>query len=245
MRLGFRSAAVLLVITALCAACVPPVLALDAVTPSATPVTAESTTITTPTPPVSTAATAEPSVESPAGLPLIAAEADRTCRVNDKGTVACWGDASAGQLDDRAIRWLADWNTYTNAKHGFSIDFPADWKVLDVPNETYVTDVEQVWFASDEFPPPQTGARPEVAITVTTENPSPAWQPQFFDDYRAETVRTNGIEAIYISGINREMGGEERVVIINLKSGGFLQIAPNGSAQSLLVFDSMVASIKE
>jgi hypothetical protein len=65
-------------------------------------------------------------------------------------------------------------NTYTNITHKFTLQYPSNWKYLDVPNNSYPSAPEAVWFApvSQSWPPVNTGAQPPVLIQFSqTENP--------------------------------------------------------------------------
>jgi hypothetical protein len=133
--------------------------------------------------------------------------------------------------------------TYLSQEHGFSIDYPHGWQVRELPDETYLSEVEQVWFAAADFPPPQTGARPEIVLILTAEDPRPGWRSESFTDYRDERRVINGIEALLVAGTNIESGLEEQALIADVREGLFLLVLPNGSPLSLEVFHEMAASL--
>lgn len=137
----------------------------------------------------------------------------------------------------------APWQTYTSAKYHFAIDYPPGWQFLEVPNSDYPTESDQVWFTSDGFPPPQTGARADIVLIFTADDPSPNWQSQYFDDYHLEGILIGGESAVKISGINKESGYKEIVVITKL-GDNYIQALPNHSSASLEYFDAVMLSLR-
>jgi len=135
------------------------------------------------------------------------------------------------------------WNTYTNTRYRFAIDYPAGWKILEVPNEKNPGELNQVWFTNTDFPPPQTGARADIVLIMTKEDPSPNWQSQFFDNYKAEQIQLGNVSAMKMSGTNREGKFNEIAVIVDLGEIYILAI-PSHSSTSLDYFKRALASFR-
>jgi alpha-tubulin suppressor-like RCC1 family protein len=167
----------------------------------------------------------------------IASGTGHVCALLFDNSVKCWGDCSNGQCGDSTISW--NWKTYTNRKYSFSLDYPPAWNVMELPNEDYPTEVDQVWFAQSSFPPAQSGGRAEVNLIITTEDPSPNWESKYFESYETEVVNLKNIQAIRISGINKESLTREIVMIIETKDY-FIQAMPNHSPVSLRYFDQVM-----
>lgn len=135
------------------------------------------------------------------------------------------------------------WSTYMNTRYRFAIDYPTGWKIMEVPNDKYPVEHDQVWFTNTDFPPPQTGARADIVLLMTPEDPSPNWQSQFFDNYKAEKIRLENVSAMKISGTNREGRFNEIAVIIDIGETYILAL-PSHSSTSLDYFDRVVASFR-
>ncbi|MBN1148113.1 MAG: hypothetical protein JXA78_12715 [Anaerolineales bacterium] len=174
------------------------------------------------------------------GVMKIASGPVHVCAILMEGSVQCWGDCSSGQCGDSTITWT--WNDYTNREHYFSVSYPAGYNFLEVPNSGYPSEIDQVWFASSSFPPAQTGARADIVLMITEDDPTPNWAPQFFDNYKSETIQLDNVQAVRISGKNKESLSEELVVIAKI-GGYYLQALPNHSTESLKYFDQMIASL--
>ena len=113
---------------------------------------------------------------------------------------------------------------------------------MEVPNSDYPADVDQVWFSSSNFPPAKTDARPDIALWITQEDPTPKWDARFFDNYEAEVIWLGNVSALRISGTNKESLRDELVVIV--KTGDyFIQAMPNQSPESLRYFDQVMHTL--
>jgi WD40 repeat protein len=159
----------------------------------------------------------------------------------------------SGSLDGTILTWdiptslqpegVEGWNRYTSEVFGFSISYPSGWSHLEIPNSDYESSIPQVWIAADGFPPPRTDARPEIVLMILDEDPSPAWQPDFFNDYRSETIHLGSREAVRVSGVNKESLVEETAVITRI-GARFLLALPNGSSESLAYFDRVLSTLR-
>lgn len=137
----------------------------------------------------------------------------------------------------------ADWQVYTNTKHNFTLMYPPGWQYLEVPTPTYRAANDEVWFTSSGWPPPNTDARPNLSLIMTEHDPSPNWQPQYFNDYKAEPFKLGNVSATKISGTNKESLYPELVVIA--KVGGFyVQALPNQTPESLQYFELILSTFK-
>ncbi len=135
------------------------------------------------------------------------------------------------------------WGAYTNQKFGFSIDIPPGWKVIEPPTEEHPSVSDQVWLVSEAPPPPQTGARADIVLILAKEDPSPGWESQYFENYQSKAFWLGDIQAMRITGTNKESKDDETVVLA--KIGDFyLQALPNHSEASLAYFDQVVSSIR-
>lgn len=195
-----------------------------------------------------------PEVREPQSFPEIAAEARHSCLSTITGRLQSWGvnqsgqldgvkcrdDCSSGQCGDSTLQW--NWTPYTNQKYHFSVDYPPDWNVLDVPNPDYPSEIDQVWFSSSDFPPGQTDARPDIVLWITEEDPTPNWSAQYFDNYKVEAIQLSNATALRISGTNKESLQDELVVIVQT-GDYFIQALPNHSAESLRYFDQLIYSL--
>jgi len=169
----------------------------------------------------------------------IAAGFGHVCALMMEGGVHCWGDCSFGQCGDSTLQWV--WSSYTNQKYHFSVDYP-NWNVMEVPNSEYPADIDQVWFASSTFPRLQTDARADITLWITQEDPTPNWDPRFFDNYKEEVIWLGNVSALRISGTNKESLQDENVIIV--KTGDyFIQAMPNQSPESLRYFDQVMYSL--
>jgi hypothetical protein len=157
------------------------------------------------------------------------------------GTILRWGIPN--QSSDEEPLAIGNWQTYTSERFGFNIDYPSGWDILEVPNADYETDSPQIWFAATGFPPRHTGARADIVLLILDEDPTPNWQPEFLDNYLAETILLGGREALRISGINKESLYQE-VVIVAEMDGYYIAALPNNSAESLAYFDRMLSTLR-
>jgi len=167
----------------------------------------------------------------------IASGTGHVCALLFDGSVRCWGDCSSGQCGDDTLTW--NWNTYTHHKYHFSIDYPVGWNVMDVPNAKYPSEVDQVWFTQTSFPATESGARPEISLLITPDDPSPNWGARFFDNYKSEMIELQNIQATRISGMNKESHANEIVIIIQIEEY-YIQALPNHSLESLRYFDQVM-----
>jgi len=136
------------------------------------------------------------------------------------------------------------WKTYTNTRYGFTIDYPASWRFMEVPNEDYPAEQDQVWFSSSEFPLPQSSARADIVLIMTPEDPSPDWQAKFFDEYKAEESRIGNLPAMKVTGINREGKYKEVAMIIDTGSTHILALG-NQDSTLLDIIDRVIGSIRK
>jgi hypothetical protein len=135
------------------------------------------------------------------------------------------------------------WQTYTNDKYQFTVQLPSVWQVIELPTPEYPTPTDQVWFISETLPQPQTGSRADIVFIFTQQDPSPNWDPQYFEDYQEDTFRMGDIQARRISGINKESRFSEIVVLAKIGSY-YLQALPNHGDAALTYFDPVVSSIE-
>ena len=113
---------------------------------------------------------------------------------------------------------------------------------MEVPNPDFPTEIDQVWFASSGFPPAQTDARPDIALWITQEDPTPKWDARFFDNYEAEVIWLGNVSALSISGTNKESLRDEHVIIV--KTGDYyIQAMPSQRPESLRYFDQVMYSL--
>jgi hypothetical protein len=136
-----------------------------------------------------------------------------------------------------------DWQTYTSTRYSFTVQFPSDWQVVELPTAEYPTATDQVWFVSEALPPPQTGARADIVLLFTQEDPSPSWQPDYFDQYQSDAFRLGELEGRRISGVNKESLGSELVVLVQI-GDRYLQASPNQGEASLKYFDRVISSLR-
>lgn len=170
----------------------------------------------------------------------IAAGSGHVCALMMEGTVRCWGDCSSGQCGDSTLQWV--WSSYTNHEYYFSVDYPPGWNVMELPNPDYPAEVDQVWFVSSSFPPPQTDARADITLRITQEDPRPKWDAGFFDDYKVEVIWLGNVSALRISGTNKESLQDELVVIVQT-GDYFIEALPSHSVESLHYFDQVMNTL--
>ncbi len=137
----------------------------------------------------------------------------------------------------------AGWKTYTNTKYKFSIKYPNNWEYLEVPTPTYLTETDQVWLGSSVFPPPQTGARTDIAIIFTKNDPSSAWQEKYFNNYKYSSYQLENVAGTKISGTSKEGLSQELIVIAKIGES-YVQILSNQSPESLKYFDQILSTFK-
>ncbi len=156
---------------------------------------------------------------------------------------ACRNDPGMHGVQSDADDQQNQWQTYNNTKYHFTIQFPSGWQVMEVPTPEYPTTTEQVWFVSGDLPLPQTDARVDIALIFTSEDPSPDWEPQYFDNYKSDILWMGNIQAQRISGINKESKSPEIVVLAKI-GDTYLQALSNHGEASLDYFDRVIASIQ-
>jgi WD40 repeat protein len=135
------------------------------------------------------------------------------------------------------------WQIYNNQKHDFSLQYPPGWQVKEVPSSDPAREHDEVWFSSGEFPPANTGARPDVLFIVTKQDPSARWAPDYFDHYQSEIVQVDNGRATRVSGVNKESLSEEIVYIMEL-NGVYLQALPGISAGAAEFFGRILTSLE-
>lgn len=178
--------------------------------------------------------------KEPLNFPELTAAAGHTCMLTSSGRVECWGDCSSGQCGDRTIAW--NWSTYTNQKYHFSLDYPPIWNIHEISVPDTHSVIDQVLFARPDFHPSRNGARAEITMIITQDDPSSQWEPQFFENYEVEWVQLRNVKAVRISGTNKESLTNEVVMIIQV-GGYFIQSIPNQSPESLRYFDQMMYTL--
>ena len=139
----------------------------------------------------------------------------------------------------------ANWKTYTNIKHKFSLKYPTDWKYVEVPTPTYQTQNDEIWFLpqSSPLPPPQTDARADVVFVFTSEDTSSNWQPQYFNNYKTESYQLGNVSAKKITGINKGGLNQEMVIIADV-GDFYLQVFSNYGEVSLQYFDQILSTFR-
>jgi hypothetical protein len=137
----------------------------------------------------------------------------------------------------------ADWQTYTNLKFNFTIRYPPGWKVMEVPNQSYESSIPQVWFTSSHFPPPNTGARPDVLLMFLTQDPSPEWSPEYVDNYHSQAVDLGSRPAVRVSGFNKE-GLIDEIAYIAPFGDQYLLALTDQNQDSSLYFDQVMATLR-
>ena len=139
----------------------------------------------------------------------------------------------------------ANWKTYTNTKYGFLIKYPMSWSYLEVPNTTYKTTTDQVWFSNDgKWPMPQTDSKATITIELTKNNPSVGWSEEFFTDYKKERTILDNISAERISGTHKEIGAKRVIVFADI--GDYYLVAQPASFDeiSLVEFDQILSTFR-
>jgi hypothetical protein len=136
-----------------------------------------------------------------------------------------------------------EWQTYNNSKYQFTLQFPSSWQVLELPTQEYPDVRDQVWFASESLPLPGTGSRADIVLIFSKDDPSQAWDPQYFEDYQSETFWLGEIEARRVSGLNKESHNTETVVLAKI-GDDYLQALPNQGQASLEYFDQVISSMR-
>jgi len=135
------------------------------------------------------------------------------------------------------------WQTYTNDKYQFTVQFPSVWQVIELPTPEFPTTTDQVWFVNETLPQPQTGSRADVVLIFTQDDPSPSWESHYFDEYQSDILWLGNIQARRISGVNKESRFSEIVFLAKI-GDYYLQALPNNGEASLAYFDQMVSSIR-
>ena len=134
------------------------------------------------------------------------------------------------------------WQTYTSTKYHFTIQFPTDWEVKELPTEEYPMVMNQIWFVSEMPPPPQTDARANITLVFSVEDPSLKWSPLYFDEYQSDIYQMGNVQGRKISGINKESKSPELVVMAEI-GDYYVQALPNNSDESLKYFDLVISSM--
>jgi hypothetical protein len=137
----------------------------------------------------------------------------------------------------------ANLQPYNNANYHFTLQFPSSWQVVELPTQEYPQIINQVWFASGSLPLPGTGSRADIVLIFSQDDPSPAWEPEFFEDYQSEPFWLGEIEARRISGVNKESLNLEIVVLAKI-GDDYLQALPNQGPASLEYFDQVISSMR-
>jgi hypothetical protein len=134
------------------------------------------------------------------------------------------------------------WYDYTNHELGISLSYPPGWEVLEIPNQIYESSIPQVWLTSSDFPPPQTGARPDFALLVLQQDPSAEWDSHYFDNYKSEMISLDIGPAVRVSGHNKEGQIDEVAYIAQLGSNYVLALSGHSSSATLY-FDRIVSTL--
>lgn len=137
----------------------------------------------------------------------------------------------------------ANWGTYSSSKYSFSIKYPPDWKYLEVPNSTYQTVYNAVWFApsSSSWPRPQTGQQPPLMLILTQKDPSTNFKPEFYTDFKSEIYQIGTISGQKFSGINKEGLNYETVIIAKI-GNYYINISTNNNKGEFNSTDNQILS---
>jgi hypothetical protein len=136
-----------------------------------------------------------------------------------------------------------DWGTVSSTRYGFTVELPPGWRMVELPTGDYPDAVDQVWFVGEALPPPQTGARADIVLLFTEEDPSPNWRADYFNEYRSEAFRVGELKARRISGVNKESQSSELVVLVQV-GDYYVQALSNQGEASLASFDRVIASLR-
>jgi hypothetical protein len=144
-----------------------------------------------------------------------------------------------------AATTLPGWNIYHNEKFAFTLDVPPGWQVMETPNRDYPTESEQVWFSAEDFPSFAQHKLPDVLIAIWSESPATRWEPQYFDEYEVRLLAGElPVEGTYITGLNKETGRRDEVVIARLPSSVFLELQRTGVEDMSEIFNQMVRTLR-
>ncbi len=140
---------------------------------------------------------------------------------------------------------LPGWKTYHNEKYAFTLDVPPGWRVMETPNPDYPTESEQIWLSAEAFPPFAENILPDVLVTISADSPASRWEPQYFDDYSVELFAgVLPVEGTYVSGVHKETGRREEVVIARLPGGAFLELQRSGVEEMSEIFNQVVRTLR-
>ncbi|HLF91447.1 MAG TPA: hypothetical protein VI451_21055 [Anaerolineales bacterium] len=167
-----------------------------------------------------------------------------TCALMFTGRVVCWGENTYGQLGDGTtinsslpveVQSLPAGIVQLAAGSVFTCALTGDGKITcwgDGQDGRFGNGVTDSYLAPAE-----------IVLIFTQDDPSPTWQPQFFDYYKSDTYLLDNAEAEVISGINKESQVEETAVIIKIEEY-YLLALPNFGDESLKYFDQVIASFQ-
>jgi hypothetical protein len=135
------------------------------------------------------------------------------------------------------------WQLYFNREHLFTLEFPPGWLVLETPTLVYPTAQEAIWFDHATYPPPQTGARPDISLYILESDPTQDWRAEYFNNFKSSEIQIGQIPALRISGINKETLARENAIIARLDTFYILAYTSQ-SAEAEQYFDSILATLR-
>jgi hypothetical protein len=151
--------------------------------------------------------------------------------------------ASPGLQSGEGTGEQDDWQTVSSTPYGFTVQLPPGWQMVELPTAEYPDAVDQVWFVGEALPPPHTGARADIVLLFTEEDPSPNWAADYFNEYRSEAFRVGELEGRRISGVNKESKSSELVVLVQV-GDYYVQALSNQGEASLANLDRVIASLR-
>lgn len=140
---------------------------------------------------------------------------------------------------------LPGWTIYHNEKYSFTLDLPPGWQVMETPNQEYPTESEQIWLSAEAFPPFAQEILPDVLVTIFQDSPASRWEPHYYEDYSVELlIGKLPVEGTYITGLNKETGRREEVVIAHLPGSAFLELQRTGVDEMSAIFNQIVSTLR-
>jgi tetratricopeptide (TPR) repeat protein len=115
---------------------------------------------------------------------------------------------------------------------------------VELPTTDYPAVLDQVWLVSEGLPPAGTGARADIVLLFSQEDPAPSWAPGFFNEYRSEVFRLGDVEGRRITGVNKESLTPELVVLARI-GDRYLTALSNGGEAAQAHFEKGVRFFHE